>query len=92
MSRTTLVILAALIAALSITATASAVGYRYWTQRGNDYRCEGTNGGVICKSGGFEVGVTQDFLYIRKQGNVNTAPTFGCEKYTPWRECFGDMP
>jgi hypothetical protein len=83
-----LAIACAVVLALVAAVAAGAAGQRYWSQRGNDYRCEGTGTGVICKSGGFEVGITRAFLYIRKQGNVNTAPTFGCEKWTSWRECF----
>lgn len=70
---------------LGITSTAAAGVSIYWQRGGNDYVCEGVATGVICKSGGYSVGITRSFVYVQKLSGRKS--TFGCRKWSSWASC-----
>lgn len=81
--------IAALIAGLvlGISGTAVAATAVYWEKSGNGYHCQGINSGVSCDSGGYQVGVTKDFVYVQRKGSKET---FGCRKWSRYSACVGD--
>lgn len=79
---------AALVAGVILGTTGTGVAAQsYWSERGTGYRCEGIDSGMACHSSGFQIGITPDFLYIKK-GKGSTGPTFGCRKWSSWSSCF----
>jgi hypothetical protein len=78
--------LAALVAGivLGTTGTGIAATQVYWHQDGRDYSCEGVANGVICKSGGYRVGVTRSFVFVQKNG---TKQTYACTKWQSFGAC-----
>lgn len=85
MRRTVAALIAGLL--LGITGTAAAGAKYYWSEGGSGYKCQGVTTGVVCKSGGFSIGITRTFLYVQK-GSGDSAPTYACRKWSSWSGCF----
>jgi hypothetical protein len=76
-------VLAALLAGLALGTTGTALAAQsYWQQRGPDYVCRGVTAGVICRSGGSEVGITHDYLYVARGTQM-----YACHKCQAFERC-----
>lgn len=84
--------IAGILAGLVLGTTGTAVAaqqYGYWHNSGNDYKCQGYSKGVYCNSGGYQVGVTTDYVFLKKgTGTPRDATTVGCEKWKSWASCY----
>lgn len=82
------IILVALIAALTITASAVAASAAYWARGGNTYICKGTETGVICNETNwkprYEVAILKGSIVVAYRKQV----IFGCDRgYSPAGNC-----
>jgi hypothetical protein len=86
-------LIAGLVAGLVLGTAGTAIGAvtgGYWAQPNGLYSCSGISTYAVCKSGGFSVGVTDEFVFVQKGKPGGHGPLFTCNRWSSWASCLGN--